>query len=101
MDAQAGTNGRRILGSAEPLTPEQRRVRLRELADWGVDLSLSSALLGKSPTERVEDWIAFHSFTEELQRAVAGARTRRHDHQRGIGAVTIASNDGIGDGVAR
>jgi len=100
-DAQVGADGRRILGSAEPLTSEQREVRLRELAEWGVDLSLSSALLGKSPTERVEDWIAFHSFAEELQRAVVGARIHQGDRQGRIGAVAIAPNARIGDGVAR
>jgi hypothetical protein len=63
-----------IVGSAEPLTPEQRAVRLRELAAWGVDLSLISAYLHRSPTECVEEWRAFRAFADEIERAVESGR---------------------------
>lgn len=63
-----------IVGSAEPLTPEERRARLRELAAWGVDLSLVSAYLHRSPTECLEEWRAFRHFADEIERAVDAGR---------------------------
>ncbi len=42
-----------IVGSAEPLTPEQRAVRLQELKAWGIDLSLVQSNLRMTPTERL------------------------------------------------
>jgi hypothetical protein len=71
-------NEGRILGSAEPLTPAERTARLRELAAWGVDLSLSSDQLGRSPTERLEEWLAFRAFVEAGQRAVTEGRVAPH-----------------------
>lgn len=55
MDQTRATEDRaEIVGSSEPLTPEQTRERLRQLAEWGVDLSLVQASLDRTPTERIE-----------------------------------------------
>ncbi len=54
------------------MAAEDRRARLEELAAWGVDLSLSWAQLGKSPAQRLDEWVAMHAFAE----AAAGARAR-------------------------
>lgn len=59
----------RIVGSAEPLDKEQTRVRLRELAAWGVDLSLVQASLEKTPTERVQRMIQLLDLTRALRSA--------------------------------
>lgn len=56
-------------GGPEPLTSEQREARLRELEDWGVDLSLIRTALARTPTERIllmEDRLAL---IKEMQRA--------------------------------
>ena len=58
---------RHIVGSAEPLSPEQTEVRLRELEAWGVDLSLVWASLQQSPTERLDRMLGVLAFTQELQ----------------------------------
>ena len=47
------TDEQYIVGSAEPLTPEQRAVRLQELKAWGIDLSLVQSNLRMTPTERL------------------------------------------------
>ena len=60
---------RHILGSAEPLSPEQTEVRLRELEAWGVDLSLVWASLQQSPAQRLACMLGVLAFTQELQRA--------------------------------
>ena len=60
---------RHSLGSAEPLSPEQTEVRLRELEAWGVDLSLVWASLQQSPTERLNHMLGVLAFSQELQRA--------------------------------
>jgi hypothetical protein len=60
---------RHIVGSAEPLSPEQTEVRLRELEAWGVDLSLVWASLQQSPTERLNHMLGVLAFSQELQRA--------------------------------
>ena len=60
---------RHIVGSAEPLSPEQTEVRLRELEAWGVDLSLVWASLQQSPTERLDHMLGVLAFSQELQRA--------------------------------
>ncbi len=86
-DAQIGADGRRILGSAEPLTPEQRKARLRELAGWGVDLSLSSVQIGKTPAECLEEWQAFYEFAEAARRAVSEGRVYPHRPRR-VGTET-------------
>ena len=54
---------RHILGSAEPLSPEQTEVRLRELEAWGVDLSLVWASLQQSPAQRLACIAMRHPFT--------------------------------------
>lgn len=56
-----------IVGSAEPLTPEQTRIRLKELEAWGVDLSLSQASLSRTPTERVERMIDLLKIIREMR----------------------------------
>ncbi len=56
------------VGSAEPLTPEETRIRLKELEAWGVDLSHIQASLQLTPTERIERMIELLELTEELQR---------------------------------
>ena len=61
-------DAQRIVGSAEPLTPEETRVRLKELEAWGVDLSLVWSSLQLTPTERTERMIGLLELTEELQR---------------------------------
>jgi len=43
-----------VPGTAEPLSPEATAERLRELAAWGVDLSLIQASLERTSTERIE-----------------------------------------------
>jgi hypothetical protein len=60
---------RHIMGSAEPLSPEQTEVRLRELEAWGVDLSLVWASLQQSPTQRLNHMLGVLAFSQELQRA--------------------------------
>jgi hypothetical protein len=60
---------RHIMGSAEPLSPEQTEVRLRELEAWGVDLSLVWASLQQSPTERLDHMLDVLAFSQQLQRA--------------------------------
>jgi len=40
--------------SGEPLSREATIARLRELAKWGVDLSLVEASLDRTPTERLQ-----------------------------------------------
>lgn len=58
----------RILGSAEPLSPEATEQRLRELAAWGVDLSLIDSALARTPTERVQHMVQLLRIIEELRR---------------------------------
>jgi hypothetical protein len=60
-----------IIGSAEPLTPQQTRERLRELAEWGVDLSLVQASLERTPTERIERLEAALELVQALQAGYA------------------------------
>lgn len=48
-----------ILGSAEPLSPEETEERLRALAAWGVDLSLIRVSLELTPTERLQRMVEF------------------------------------------
>jgi hypothetical protein len=59
--------GRHIVGSAEPLSPQETEARLRELEAWGVDLSLVWASLQQSPTERLEHMLGVLAFSQELQ----------------------------------
>ncbi len=60
-----------ILGSAEPLSPEETEARLRQLAAWGVDLSLIQASLERTPTERIERLEAALELVEELRKGYA------------------------------
>ena len=69
--ANDSNDAQHIVGSAEPLTPEETRIRLKELEDWGVDLSLIWASLQLTPTERIERMIGLLDLTEELQRGYA------------------------------
>ena len=62
-------NSQRIVGSAEPLTPEETSQRLRELEEWGVDLSLIRASLQRTPTERVTRMLELLELARELRRA--------------------------------
>lgn len=64
-----GQNHQRIVGSAEPLTPEETRQRLRELEEWGVDLSPIRASLQRTPTERVTRMLELLELSRELRRA--------------------------------
>ena len=60
---------RHIVGSAEPLAPAERAIRIRELQDWGVDLSLVWANLELTPTQRIEAARDLLAFAEEMRRA--------------------------------
>jgi hypothetical protein len=60
---------RHIVGSAEPLSPVERALRIRELQDWGVDLSLVRANLELTPTERIEAARGLLALAEEMRRA--------------------------------
>ncbi len=58
-----------IVGSAEPLTPEETLKRLQELKAWGVDLTLVSASLSRTPTERAIRMIDLLKLTKEMRRS--------------------------------
>ncbi len=62
-----------ILGSAEPLSPEETEARLRELEAWGVDLTLVRAGLTRTPTERVVRMIELLDFVEALRQGYLAA----------------------------
>ncbi len=64
------TDEQHIVGSAEPLTPEQRAVRLQELKAWGIDLSLVQRNLRLTPTERVREALNMLLFAEEMRRGM-------------------------------
>jgi len=83
----------RILGSAEPLTPEQRAIRLRELAAWGVDLSLSSVQMGKSPDECLDEWLAMRAFAEAAAQARATGRVYPYQPQRPLVPISDTPSD--------
>ena len=57
------------MGSAEPLSPAERAIRIRGLKDWGVDLSLVQANLELTPTQRIEAALGLLAFAEEMRRA--------------------------------
>jgi hypothetical protein len=63
-----------LRGSAEPLSPEEIDIRLRELADWGVDLSLVQASLERTPTERLTRIIELLRFFEFMHEAYTARR---------------------------
>ncbi len=58
-----------MVGSAEPLGPEETRQRLRELEAWSVDLSLIEASLRRTPTERIQRMVGLLRVVEEMNRA--------------------------------
>lgn len=58
-----------IVGSAEPLTKEETRVRLQELEAWGVDLGLIRDSLKRSPIERVKRMLDLLAFANALRHA--------------------------------
>lgn len=58
-----------IVGSAEPLTPEQTKARLRALEEWGVDPSLVWASLQQTPEQRLNHMLGVLALTRELQQA--------------------------------
>jgi len=62
------------VGTAEPLTPEQTRRRLRELKAWGVDLSLVRRNLQLTPTQCIEEALRLQEFAEEIRRGMRRAR---------------------------
>jgi hypothetical protein len=80
-----------IVGSAEPLSPDQRRERIRELEAWGVDLSLVQANLELTPTQRLEAARHLLGFAEEMRRAW------RKRQEQGAGA---GARQGASDGIA-
>lgn len=73
-----------IVGSAEPLSPEETEARLRELEAWGVDLTLVRAGLAQTPTERVLRMIELLEFAEALRQGY----TSREEAQ-GISQSTL------------
>ncbi len=55
--------------ATEAMSPEETEARLRELEEWGVDLSIVRTALARTPTERLqllEDRLAL---IEEMRRA--------------------------------
>ncbi len=54
---------------SELLTREQRETRLRELEEWGVDLSLIRTALARTPTERIQLMEDRLALIKEMQRA--------------------------------
>lgn len=58
-----------IVGSAEPLSPQETKERLRQLEAWGVDLSLVEASLSRTPTERVARMLELLVFGNALREA--------------------------------
>jgi hypothetical protein len=75
---------RHIMGSAEPLSPEQAEVRLRELEAWGVDLSLVRAGLQQSPTERRNHMLGMLAFTHGMRCAWKEQRSRAKPEMRRV-----------------
>jgi hypothetical protein len=73
-----------IVGSAEPLSPQETEARLRELEAWGVDLSLVWASLQQSPTERLEHMLGMLAFTQEMQRAWKEQRSQAKTEMRRV-----------------
>jgi hypothetical protein len=63
-----------MIGSAEPLSPEETATRLRELEAWGVDLSLVEASLSRTPTERITRMLDLLQFGNALHEAYEARR---------------------------
>lgn len=77
-----------IVGSAEPLTPEQRIQRIRELREWGVDLSLVEANLEMTPTQRIEAARTLLSLAEEMRTAWAKRESLKTNMQDAVDMVS-------------
>jgi len=71
------THEERIVGSAEPLTPEQRAARLQELKAWGIDLSLVQSNLRMTPTERLLEARNLRVVAAELRRGMQRYQAER------------------------
>ncbi|GAC1388805.1 MAG: hypothetical protein NVS4B11_04140 [Ktedonobacteraceae bacterium] len=68
-----------IVGSAEPLTPEETQKRLQELETWGVDLTLVRASLNRTPTERVDRMVDLLKLAREMRSSyISRASQREH-----------------------
>jgi hypothetical protein len=80
-----------IVGSAEPLSPEETRKRLQELAEWGVDLSLVEASLRRTPTERIQHMVGLLRVIEELKRGYTRAIAER---EQGLVQPSDEGHDG-------
>ena len=61
-------NPRDTVSSNETVSSIKNDKRLKDLEDWGVDLSLVWSTLQFTPTERVERMIGLLDLTEELQK---------------------------------
>jgi hypothetical protein len=68
-----------IVGSAEPLSPEETRQRLQELAAWGVDLSLVEVSLHRTPTERAEHMVGLLRLIEDLKQGFATRKAKQKE----------------------
>ena len=75
------TDEQHIVGSAEPLTSEQRTVRRQQLKAWGIDLSLVRRNLGLKPTERVNEALNMLVFAEEVRRGMRRDWSKRAEDQ--------------------
>ncbi len=71
-----------IVGSAEPLTPEETRIRLKELKAWGVDLTLVSASLSRTPTERANRMIGLLKLTKEMRRSYLETQRKKSNERK-------------------
>lgn len=85
-----------VIGSAEPLSPDETERRLRELAVWGVDLTLVRASLARTPTERVNRMLDLLALSEALRAGYANrddARSLHNDGMTGIKGETAPPGD--------
>ena len=73
-------NNQHIVGSVEPLTPEETRIRLKELEAWGVDLTLVRASLNRTPTERVDRMIDLLKLAREMRSSYINRTRQREDN---------------------
>jgi hypothetical protein len=80
MDSSRPEEAPVIIGSAEPLSPDETAERLRELAAWGVDLTLVRASLARTPTERVYRMLDLLALSEALRAGYANRDDARSLH---------------------
>jgi hypothetical protein len=71
MDSSQPEDAPVVIGSAEPLSPDETERRLRELVAWGVDLTLVRANLARTPTERIRRMLDLLALSEALRAAYA------------------------------